>query len=163
MCNDRKINWIVVILSVFNVILGTGIGYIISAQPDFTISVRPINTNGFIPSEAKATVTVENLHDIWFKNYKHQIFLNSEVVSGPETAPDIKIDFDQIGVDPTNSGLPFRPEMKIIIGSNATKGQYKIKITGFGGDGKERSCMLILKIHDKRAVEEIYNAVFGKE
>jgi|GEM_PF-2600753 hypothetical protein len=150
MSDDQKTTWYIIIFSVFNVLLGTGIGYYISVQPDFAISVQPINAYGAIPMVAKAEVTVENVHHIWIKNYKHQIFLNSEFVSGPEANPDIKIDLDPIGVDPVNSKLPLKSKMKVTIGSNATSGQYQIKITGFGGDGKERSCMLILKVYENK-------------
>ena len=147
MSDDWKNTRYIIIFSVINVFLLTGMGYILSAQPDFVISVNPIASNGVVPIVTKAEVTVENVYNIWGKNYKHQIFLNSEIVSGPEANPDIKIDLDPIGVDPANSELPIKSKMKIAIGSNATSGQYQIKITGFGGDGKERSCMLILRVH----------------
>ena len=78
MSDDWKNTRYIIIFSVINVFLLTGMGYILSAQPDFVISVNPIASNGVVPMVTKAEVTVENVYNIWGKNYKHQIFLNSE-------------------------------------------------------------------------------------
>jgi hypothetical protein len=153
--DNHQINWAAAIApaivgSIIATSLGIGLGYIISTQPDFSISVQPIKVIAPVPSEITAKILVKDLHHTLHK-YQSQILLTASIVDGDQLQTigndsDIKVAFDPIGFDPLVSDSALNTsEMKISLGRNVKKGEYKIKIVGIGGDGKERSCIVVLK------------------
>jgi hypothetical protein len=133
--------------AVVGVVLGFILSYIIIVQPDYIISVEPITTSVYAGTPVKTNIYVENFYDPIFHKYKYQIILCPLVLEAPvpppESPPKLKIDFQ--GPEGAN-GAPFRTAIWINTSSDARAGRYIIKLLGFGGDGKERSCSYILDV-----------------
>jgi hypothetical protein len=121
--------------------LGVGLGYVISTQPDFSLSVQPLQLVASIPSDIKANITVNDIHHVLHK-YSNQIILMSDMVNNDSIS---EITFDPPGFDPTISGSStYTSRMKIRLGRDANPGTYKIRIMAVGGDGKQKSCIVFL-------------------
>lgn len=147
MTNGKAINWLAIaaiaaICAPLATLLGIGFGYVISTQPDFALSVHPLQPVASIPSDVTVKIIVKDLHHVLHK-YQNQIILMSDIVSG-DNIPEIA--FDPPGFDPNiYEGSTYTSMMRIRLGRDVTPGTYKIRIMGIGGDGKERSCTIFLK------------------
>lgn len=149
MTEEKPINWLAIVApavlgSIIGASLGVGLGYIISTQPDFALSVQPLLLIVPIPSDATANITINDLHHILHK-YQNQIILMAEAVDGSNIS-NMEITFDPFGFDPLISeSTTYESRMKIRLNRDVKRGTYKIKILGVGGDGKEKSCIISLK------------------
>jgi hypothetical protein len=117
------------------------VGYVISTQPDFSLSVQPLQLVAPIPSDVTANITVTDLHHFLHK-YQNQIILMSDIVNNDSIS---EITFDPPGFDPIISeSSTYTSRMKIRLGRDVKPGKYNIGIMGVGGDGKQKSCIVFL-------------------
>jgi hypothetical protein len=133
--------------AVAGVLIGLILGYVVYVQPDYGITVKPIQTTVYAGFPAKTNIIVENIQNSLFHKYNYQIVLctlvQETLIPPPESPPKLTIDFD--GPRGAN-GAPFSTAIWINTTRDAKAGLYLINILGFGGDGKERSCSYILEV-----------------
>lgn len=150
MTNEKSINWLTVIApailgSIVGACFGVGLGYVISTQPDFALSVQPLLLVAPAPSDVMANITIMDLHRRLHK-YQNQIILMARVMNNSSIS-DSEITFDPLGFDPLVSGSSiYKSRMKIVLDRDVKPGSYSVRILALGGDGKERSCIISLKI-----------------
>jgi len=145
MTEEKSINWLATIapaiLGIFGTCLGIGLGYIISTQADFSLSVQPIQLVAPIPIDVTANITVKDFHHSWHP-YSNQIILVPDIANNDNIS---EITFDPPGFDPAISkNSTYVSRMKIEVGPDTKQGNYYIRIMGIGGDGKQKSCVVFL-------------------
>lgn len=137
---DKLINFA---LSVGGILLGAALGYSMNVSSDFTIFIDDMSE--IVPAnmvwDFTKTINIDNYRA--FKHYKYPIMLEASLLNGTDLPKGIMVNFEPAG----SNQVPFQSEMNISI-SNMPEGRYKLKITAFGGDGKERSCPYILEIKE---------------
>jgi tetratricopeptide (TPR) repeat protein len=111
------------------------------ASSDFFIAADPIAHIVTKPSESSIQLSVQDTNS--FIPYKYPIILFATLINSTSFPPGLHILFDPQG---SSEGLPFKIDMNIIVDSKLHEGNYNVKITAIGGDGKERSCIFLLRV-----------------
>lgn len=133
-------------LGVFGTLTGVFLGYYISIEPDFGVSIDPpqhtINKLG----SHNVSVTLFNLHSS--EKYSHQIILrlyNMENFSLPAGITNV---YDPLV--PSARPLAEKEEvvthLNIRVDATAVSKEYPLRILAIGSDGKQRSCPFILLV-----------------
>lgn len=119
-----------------------------TTHPDFVVTLDQPAGRAEILESIKITVNVSDNYDMYhkFHNYKHSIALVAYEVGG-RTMTDINITdkfieqrFKMDGKREVSQELLLTPN------ENAKIGHRLIKISGIGGDGRERSCLFDLEV-----------------
>jgi hypothetical protein len=132
---------IIQILEIIGVILGIIIAiiticYIDSGEPDFNISVNPMQDTVIIGNTAQTRITVKGI-----KGYNYSVGLGA---SGQSSGLKVTFNPQSAVTDPE-----FNSEMVIHVDSHTSEGTDTIVVKGTGADGKEHSCKYFLKINSR--------------
>jgi len=123
---------------------------VFTAPPDFIITIDKPADSATITSVIEITVNISDNYDIyhWLHPYDQPIALIAYQL-GASTLPTgvedqfIKQLFKMNGSREVSNKLIIAPNEK------AEKGHSIIKISGIGGDGRERSCLFDLEVRNK--------------
>jgi hypothetical protein len=130
-----------VILSISIALFGAFFTYWLNTSSDFVVSIKPMAISGVENDNISedCQLFIDNANKI--NPYIHSVALDVSSYNGSMMPPNLRVIFHPQG----NSSIPFHPKLTVE-GSNMKVGTYKLKITALGGDGKERSCPLILVV-----------------
>jgi hypothetical protein len=134
----KTVLWTIIPIATFS--LGFAIPYMLYVSPDFGISVDNTKITLTPGHDNINTIRVQDLN---LKHYNYSIYLYSEIIplDGSRHQEGIIVKFDNDG---SHTGTPFDSEVILTAPKNLSDGHYRLKITAFGGDGKERSCQINL-------------------
>ncbi len=142
-----KIGTIVIeVIAVVGTLLGVFIGYYLTIEPDFGMSIDPPQIYLNKGSDHNITIELYNIHDS--RKYPYQIVLRLYNIDNFNLPPGISCTYDPpdpIAHPLANTDL-VSAYINIHIDKNAISKEYPLRVLAFGADGKQKICPLMLTI-----------------